>query len=200
MDSQEGSPPSSRPRGSRGREEAPGLWCGRSGDRRAGSLPPTTGSSAPTKQEPLGAFFSLTECPGEFSQGRLLMSRWAVFLRPSLHAGPQDCRADRQRRLETCFLVPFQNRYRRLRVDLKSEPVFTRLVEGNRAGFPAPPFCRAALGGGTRLEGPAIRSAGLPCQHPAAACGNCSGLNPTHGENRLFRDVGAILLLGLNLM
>lgn len=54
-------------------------------DRQAGSLPPTTGSSAPTKQEPLGAFFSLTECPGEFSQGRLLMNRWAVFLRPSLH-------------------------------------------------------------------------------------------------------------------
>ena len=68
--------------GAEDRRRAPGLRCGWSGDRRAGSLPPSTGSSAPSQREPLGAFFSLTECPGEFSQGRLLTSRWAFSSDP----------------------------------------------------------------------------------------------------------------------
>lgn len=131
------------------------MRCGWSGDRRAGSLPPSTGSSAPSKREPLGAFFLLTECPGEFSQGRLLTSRWAFSSDPlctlARRAAEQTSRGGWKHAF-TSLSEPL--------LDITSCPqvelVFTRLVESNRAGFLAPLSCRAALGGGTILAGPGI--------------------------------------------
>lgn len=94
---------------------------------------------------------------------------------------------------------PFQNRYWRLRVDLKLSLCLHAWLKATELAswHPRP---AGQLRAGARYWQDRIGSAGLPSQHTAAACGNCSGLNPTYRENRLFRDVSAILLLGLCLV